>query len=298
MRALAEKGEGAATGGADPRSAGVPGAVAEPVPVDAAVAPVGTVGGAECDVRPPRWLPGLGGEAVSGVYRQVLAAVAGAGGPLTARELTRVLERDAGRMNEVEKVRTAPMRAFRSASPKPTVWPARTASSGPSRPPAGAPARPATPRDPAAQLRRPAHPGLATALRDPRRHRGHPLPESPHLRPTPNPPPGPAENTRPTRPDRYGLCAATAQIYKIADRVMPLPWSNRGPRIGGDPRHSYALSGQHVLHPACGQEVLLRARRSGIREGILTADRRGSGAPCRRAVPPSVGHCNPHLRWP
>ncbi|MFB7576344.1 hypothetical protein [Streptomyces sp. NPDC056165] len=57
------------------------------------------------DPRPPVWQDGMGADALSGTYRQVFAAVAAAGGPVSAQELTRVLGRDALRLNEVEKVR-------------------------------------------------------------------------------------------------------------------------------------------------------------------------------------------------
>jgi hypothetical protein len=47
----------------------------------------------------------------------------------------------------------------------------------------GAAAHPRTPRDPGPQPPGPARRGMAGTLRDPRRRRGHPLPERPHLRP-------------------------------------------------------------------------------------------------------------------
>jgi hypothetical protein len=120
LRALAEEGEVAAR-----RAEGGPGTASVPDKVDdspsvpvagpAAVAAVpvivgqavltGTGGGVDRDQRPPTWQAGLGADVLSGVYRQVFTAVVAATGPVTAQELTRLLGRDATRMNEVEKVR-------------------------------------------------------------------------------------------------------------------------------------------------------------------------------------------------
>lgn len=113
LRALAEEGEVVA--GA-PR-AEVP--VVSPASVDAQAVEAGrevvaaASGGpavpaglpAGYDSRPPVWRAGLGVEALSGVYRQIFEVVAGRGGPVSARELTAAVGRDAGRLNEVEKVR-------------------------------------------------------------------------------------------------------------------------------------------------------------------------------------------------
>ncbi|MBC9731406.1 hypothetical protein [Streptomyces sp. TRM68367] len=57
------------------------------------------------DPRPPVWQAGMDDQSLSGVYRQVFAAVMAAAGPVSAQELTRALGRDASRLNEVEKVR-------------------------------------------------------------------------------------------------------------------------------------------------------------------------------------------------
>jgi hypothetical protein len=57
------------------------------------------------DPRPPVWQPGLGTEVLAGAYRQVFDVVAGAGAPVAVKVLTMALGRDAGRLNEIEKVR-------------------------------------------------------------------------------------------------------------------------------------------------------------------------------------------------
>ena len=57
------------------------------------------------DPRPPIWRAGMGAGALAGVYRQVFEAMLVASGPISAQELTRMLGRDATRLNEVEKVR-------------------------------------------------------------------------------------------------------------------------------------------------------------------------------------------------
>ncbi|MGW3951046.1 hypothetical protein ACWEKM_08875 [Streptomyces sp. NPDC004752] len=54
--------------------------------------------------RPPQWHPGLGEEALCGLYREVFRVVAAAGDPLSGAELTHRLGRPAEK-NEVEKVR-------------------------------------------------------------------------------------------------------------------------------------------------------------------------------------------------
>jgi hypothetical protein len=56
-------------------------------------------------VRPPVWRSGTGEEVLSGVYREVFAAVVGASGPVNGVELTRAVGREAEVKNEVEKVR-------------------------------------------------------------------------------------------------------------------------------------------------------------------------------------------------
>ncbi|MEY9969583.1 hypothetical protein ABIA33_007672 [Streptacidiphilus sp. MAP12-16] len=118
LRALAEEGEVAARRAESrPETASVPDKVDDspsvPVAGPAAVAavpvivgqavPTGT--GVDRDQRPPTWQAGLGADVLSGVYRQVFTAVVAATEPVTAQELTRLLGRDATRMNEVEKVR-------------------------------------------------------------------------------------------------------------------------------------------------------------------------------------------------
>lgn len=71
----------------------------------AAAAAPGLVLRQSCDPRPPVWQAGMDDQCLSGVYRQVFAAVVAAAGPVSAQELTRALGRDASRLNEVEKVR-------------------------------------------------------------------------------------------------------------------------------------------------------------------------------------------------
>ncbi|SCD99601.1 hypothetical protein GA0115238_14073 [Streptomyces sp. di50b] len=55
--------------------------------------------------RPPVWRPGMGEEVLSGVYREVFAAVVAASGPVNGVELTRAVGREAEIENEVEKIR-------------------------------------------------------------------------------------------------------------------------------------------------------------------------------------------------
>lgn len=55
--------------------------------------------------RPPVWRSGMGEEALSGVYREVLAAAVAASGPVNGVELTRAVGREAEIKNEVEKIR-------------------------------------------------------------------------------------------------------------------------------------------------------------------------------------------------
>jgi hypothetical protein len=55
--------------------------------------------------RPPVWRSGMGEEVLSGLYREVFAAVVAASGPVSGVELTRVVGREAEIKNEVEKIR-------------------------------------------------------------------------------------------------------------------------------------------------------------------------------------------------
>ncbi|MER5689064.1 hypothetical protein [Streptomyces sp. NPDC002205] len=55
--------------------------------------------------RPPVWRSGMGEEVLSGLYREVFAAVVAASGPVSGVELTRMVGRDAEIKNEVEKIR-------------------------------------------------------------------------------------------------------------------------------------------------------------------------------------------------
>jgi hypothetical protein len=57
------------------------------------------------DARPPQGRAGLDAGALCGAYRQVFETALAASGPVTVRELTRALGRDASRLNGVEKVR-------------------------------------------------------------------------------------------------------------------------------------------------------------------------------------------------
>lgn len=89
--------------------------LAEESPVDTPVsvpsggemaAAVGSSGvGAGPGERPPVWRSGMGEEALSGLYREVFAAVVTVSGPVNAVELTRVVGREAEIKNEVEKIR-------------------------------------------------------------------------------------------------------------------------------------------------------------------------------------------------
>jgi hypothetical protein len=90
VQALAEEGAGGVA--AVPVEAG---AGAEPGPARAELG---------YDERPPQWRPGLGEEALCGLYREVFRIVAAAEEPLSGAELTRRLGRPAEK-NEVEKVR-------------------------------------------------------------------------------------------------------------------------------------------------------------------------------------------------
>jgi hypothetical protein len=55
--------------------------------------------------RPPVWRSGMGEEVLSGLYREVFAAVVAASGPVSGVELTRAVGREAEIKNEVEKIR-------------------------------------------------------------------------------------------------------------------------------------------------------------------------------------------------
>ncbi|MGW6413501.1 hypothetical protein ACWF95_41850 [Streptomyces vinaceus] len=55
--------------------------------------------------RPQVWGPGMGDEVLSGLYREVFAAVVAASGPVNGVELTRAVGREAEIKKEVEKVR-------------------------------------------------------------------------------------------------------------------------------------------------------------------------------------------------
>ena len=88
--------------GEAPSSASV--AVEESVRV-AGVVSAGPVLREGYDARPPAWHAGLAAEALCGAYRQLFETALAASGPVTVQELTRALGRDAGRLNEVEKVR-------------------------------------------------------------------------------------------------------------------------------------------------------------------------------------------------
>ena len=69
-------------------------------------AAVGSGGsGAGHGERPPVWRSGMGEEVLSGLYREVFAAVVAASGPVNGVELTRAVGREAEIKNEVEKIR-------------------------------------------------------------------------------------------------------------------------------------------------------------------------------------------------
>ncbi|MCX4774619.1 hypothetical protein EES39_09520 [Streptomyces sp. ADI92-24] len=55
--------------------------------------------------RPPVWRSGMGEEVLSGLYREVFAAVVAASGPVNGVELTRAVGQEAEIKNEVEKIR-------------------------------------------------------------------------------------------------------------------------------------------------------------------------------------------------
>ncbi|MFD5452033.1 hypothetical protein [Streptomyces sp. NPDC127100] len=69
-------------------------------------AAVGSGGsGAGHGERPPVWRSGMGEEVLSGLCREVFAAVVAAAGPVNGMELTRAVGREAEIANEVEKIR-------------------------------------------------------------------------------------------------------------------------------------------------------------------------------------------------
>ncbi|MFF7987204.1 hypothetical protein ACFZDK_50420 [Streptomyces sp. NPDC007901] len=75
------------------------------VPSGSEAAAVGASGlGVGHGERPPVWRSGMGEEVLSGLYREVFAAVA-ASGPVNGVELTRAVGREAEVKNEVEKIR-------------------------------------------------------------------------------------------------------------------------------------------------------------------------------------------------
>lgn len=55
--------------------------------------------------RPPVWRSGMGEDVLSGLYREVFAAVVAASEPVNGVELTRTVGREAEIKNEVEKIR-------------------------------------------------------------------------------------------------------------------------------------------------------------------------------------------------
>ncbi|MET7313790.1 hypothetical protein ABZS68_44340 [Streptomyces sp. NPDC005571] len=84
-------------------------AVNTPVSVPSGGEAAGTVGssgsGAGPGERPPVWRSGMDEEVLSGLYREVFAAVVAASGPVNGVELTRAVGREAEIKNEVEKIR-------------------------------------------------------------------------------------------------------------------------------------------------------------------------------------------------
>ncbi len=76
-----------------------------PVPLGAEVAAAGASGGSGVGERPPVWRSGMSEEVLSGLYREVFAAVVAASGPVNGVELTRAVGREAEIKNEVEKIR-------------------------------------------------------------------------------------------------------------------------------------------------------------------------------------------------
>ncbi|MEV7239038.1 hypothetical protein AB0N06_35610 [Streptomyces sp. NPDC051020] len=81
----------------------VSGFVASGGEVAAAVGSSGS--GAGYDERPPVWRSGMGEEVLSGLYREVFAAVVAGSGPVSGVELARAVGREADSKNEVEKIR-------------------------------------------------------------------------------------------------------------------------------------------------------------------------------------------------
>ena len=60
--------------------------------------------GAGYDERPPVWQSGMSEGVLSGLYREVFAAVVAAAGPVSGVELARALGREADSKNEVERM--------------------------------------------------------------------------------------------------------------------------------------------------------------------------------------------------
>ena len=75
------------------------------VGVAAAVEPSGSGSGSGYDERPPVWRSGMDEEVLSGLYREVFAAVVAASGPVSGVELARAVGREADSRNEVERIR-------------------------------------------------------------------------------------------------------------------------------------------------------------------------------------------------
>jgi hypothetical protein len=76
------------------------------VPSGGSAATVGSGGsGMGHGARPPVWQAGMGEEVLSGLYREVFAAVVAAPEPVNGAELTRAVGREAESKNEVEKIR-------------------------------------------------------------------------------------------------------------------------------------------------------------------------------------------------
>ncbi len=124
-------------------------------------------------------------------------------------------------------------------------------------------AHPRTPRDPDPQPPGPAHPGLAAALRDPRRHRGHPLPERPYLRPAQNPLPRPAKDPRPARSDRARMQPYPRRRLDRRPNTHPKP-INTLPR----PLHRHRIGTQdHQQSPG------IEANRTSSSEQTLTPEK-------------------------
>ncbi|MFJ9482692.1 hypothetical protein ACIRRI_48385 [Streptomyces mirabilis] len=88
---------------AEESAAGVPAATSVGGDADASTGSGGF--GAGYDGRPPVWESGMSEEVLSGLYREVFAAVVAAAGPVSGVELARVVGREADSKNEVERIR-------------------------------------------------------------------------------------------------------------------------------------------------------------------------------------------------